>query len=524
MSKHVKIALGILTLGVVAIVGGKFALPLLDDFQQTDTSDARDTKGKITIGYDNWVGYFPLCSPEMKKRLRQSGYLLECVDDNADYSERYKKLADGKYDFAVGTVDSYLVNGAAQDYPGVIAAVIDESKGGDAIVAWEDKVASLDDLKSDKNLKIAFTPASPSDHLLKAISVHFDIPNLRNRRGWPIETDGSSQALQKLLKKESDVSVLWEPDVSKALAQSGIKRILGTEDTNQLIVDILLVNRRFSSKNPDVVDIVLRHYFRTLKHYRDNESQLIDDVANASDLKKDSVKALLNGVQWASLTDNAQRWYGVVSTSLPEEALIDTIDSTLEILTDYGDFSRNPIPNNDPYRLTNSSFVKRLFEKTSGSNTFGQAGANNANNVDYENSLSRSFDTLSAKNWAKLREIGTLKIRPIVFASGTHSLTLDGKSQLDAAAENLKHYPNYRLEIRGHTGLRGDKKQNKALSADRADAVKRYINITYGVDSDRMRSLGFGSERPLAKNSGESSRAYNYRLPRVELILVAEEL
>ena len=101
---------------------------------------------------------------------------------------------------------------------------------------------------------------------------------------------------------------------------------------------------------------------------------------------------------------------------------------------------------------------------------------------------------------------------------------MDGKSQLDAAAENLKHYPNYRLEIRGHTGLRGDKKENKTLSADRAEAVKRYISITYNVDSDRMRSLGFGRERPLSKKSGESSRAYNYRLPRVELILVAEEL
>lgn len=522
MSKHIKIAFGLLAVGVIAIVGGKFALPLLDDFRQTDSSDARDTKGTITIGYDNWVGYFPLCSPEMKKRLRQSGYLLECIDDNANYADRYKKLSDGKYDFAVGTVDSYLLNGEAQDYPGVITAVIDESKGGDAIVAWEDKVSSLDDLKSNTDLKIAFTPGSPSDHLLKAISVHFDIPSLRNRRGWPIETDGSSEALKKLLNKQSDVSVLWEPDVSKALAQKGVKRILSTEDTKQLIVDILLVNRRFSSRSPEVVDTVLRHYFRTLKHYRDNESQLIADVANASDLNTESTKALLSGVHWASLTDNAQRWFGIVSSSLPDEALIDTIDSTVEILTDYGDFSRNPIPNNDPYRLTNSSFVKRLYDKTSGASAFGQT--RKANQGAYENSLEKSFESLSDKKWSKLREIGTLKIRPIVFASGTYSLTLDGKAQLDAAAENLKHYPNYRLEIRGHTGLRGDKDKNKTLSADRAEAVKRYINVTYSVDSDRMRSLGFGSERPLSKKNGESSRAYNYRLPRVELILVAEEL
>ena len=122
-----------------------------------------------------------------------------------------------------------------------------------------------------------------------------------------------------------------------------------------------------------------------------------------------------------------------------------------------------------------------------------------------------------------LREVGTLKIRPIVFASGTYDLTLEGKSELDVAIENLKHYPNFRLEIRGHTGTRGDAKQNQILSQERADSVKRYLQITYGISKNRMRALGFGGTKPLQRKSGESFRSYNYRLPRVELVLVAEE-
>ena len=520
MGRHVKIALNVVLVGALAILAAKFLLPIFNDYTQTDTSDARATKGKITIGYDNWVGYFQLCSPEMKKRLRQSGYLLECIDDNANYADRFKKLSDGKYDFAVGTVDSYITNGEAEDYPGVIVAVIDESKGGDAVVAWKDSIKNLDDLKSDKPFKVAFTPDSPSSHLLKAISVHFDIPNLRNRRGWSEETNGSSEALKKLLNKEVEVAVLWEPDVSKALQQDGVTRIIGTEDTKQLIVDVLIANRSFSSKKPEVVNTVLDHYFRTLKYYRDNPEKLVADLTDELKIDKDTVNTMLSGVNWASLTDNVERWYGVTSSSIPEEALIDTIESSVDILMEHGSIKRNPIPNGDPYRITNSSFVKRLFERSDKS--FGFQGGDSKSIPT--NSVTIDFAALSDRNWDLLREVGTLKIRPIVFASGTSTITSEGKTQIDSMVESLKHYPRYRLEVRGHTGLRGDSALNKALSSDRADAVKQFLSASYSIDKDRIRSIGYGGERPLPKLNGESNRAYNYRLPRVELVLVAEEI
>lgn len=521
MGKHVKIAAVFLSIGLLVIAATKFVLPIIGDYLQTDSSDAKGTKGRITIGYDNWVGYFPLCSPEMKKRMRQSGYLLTCVDDGANYVERYSKLANGEYNFAVGTVDSYIVNGAAEDYPGVITAVLDESKGGDAIVAWGDTIASLDDFKKVKDFSIALTPDSPSEHLLKSVAVHFDIQKLRTEGAWLKNTNGSSDALKALAEKKVDAAVLWEPDVSRALALKGVKRILSTKDTRQLIVDILITNRRFSSKNPEVVELLLKNYFKTLKHYRDNDQQLIQDISKSTGLDNKAVKNLLNGVSWSTLTENVRRWYGTLSQSLSEEALIDTIESTIEILIEYGDIERNPIPNQDPYRITNSEFVNSLYEKNGLGGAFGDSTRNLASN---DESLLKEFDKLSESEWRRLSEIGTLKVRPIVFTSGTYRLTLEGKNQVDQAIENLKHYPNYRLEIRGHTGLRGDAKVNLELSSDRADSVKRYVNTTYNVDQDRMWAVGFGGDKPLKKQSGESSRAYNYRLPRVELVLVAEEL
>src|SRR5689334_981691 len=169
MSIHVKVFITIIVLGTIGILGYKFALPHLRDAFQRETSDAAATKGKITIGMDSWVGYFPLCSPEMSKRVRAEGYAIRCEDDQADLPKRLKKLADGELDFAVATVDAYVLNGAALDFPATVIAVIDESKGGDAIVARRAKIPNLEALKHATNAKIAFTPASPSEHLLKAI-------------------------------------------------------------------------------------------------------------------------------------------------------------------------------------------------------------------------------------------------------------------------------------------------------------------------------------------------------------------
>lgn len=522
MSKRLVFFFIIIVLGSAVILGIYFAQPYLADRKQRETSDARGTKGTITVGIDNWIGYFPLCSKEMKKRMRGSGYLFKCIDDQADYPSRMKELRKESLDFAVATVDSFILNGARENFPGIVVMVIDESKGGDAIVARKDKVESLESLKKSKEVKIAFTPSSPSEHLLKSVAVHFDIPMLRDRRGkWRVETDGSSQALKKLLAGKVDVAVLWEPDVSRALADSAIVKLLGTDDTHKLIVDILLANRDLVTDRPEVVQLVLSNYFRALKVYRDNPEKLAKEVVDATDLSRKQVDRMLKGVDWTTLSQNAVRWFGVTGQgTLAQEGLVETIESTVEILLDNKDFRKNPIPDEDAYRLKNRMFVETLHTRGIGG---GFSGGKDVSLATESASLERKFSSLSKQAWKALTEIGTLKIRPITFQSGTSALSFEGKRELDKAAANLKHYPNFRVIIRGHTGLRGDPQANQKLSLERAESVRRYLMVTYNVDGNRLHAVGLGAQKPLSRKPGESTRAYNYRLPRVELYLVSEE-
>lgn len=513
MSRHVVAAIVVVVLGVLAVLGVRFIGPVLREQMQRDTSDAAALRGRIRVGIDNWVGYFPLCSPEMRRRILADGYDLRCEDDRADYAARFQRLGDGELQFAVGTVDAYLLGGGGADFPGAIVAVLDESKGGDAIVANKAVVPTLDALKTARGVRITYTDASPSAHLFKSVGVHFDLPQMADAtRAWYLPSDGSADALKKLRAGEAQVAVLWQPDVSLALADPNLVKLMGTEDTDKLIVDILLASRKVIQEDPEIVGLLLRRYFETLDHYQRTPGQLRADVAQATALPVEQVEAMLDGVDWADLGENAALWFGTGSAAGRGNGLNEAIGSAAGILVAAGDVDQNPLPDQDPYRITNSQFVAALMAE--------QASAPVV--ADGNDGLSRGFAPLDEAGWSRLRPVGTLRIEAVSFARATAQVDTEGEAALKAVTEKLAHYPNFRLVVRGHTGTDGDAEANQALSRERAQAVSDYLQSHYGVDADRVLVLGLGSSEPLPRLPDESERAYRYRLPRVEFMLMAE--
>jgi outer membrane protein OmpA-like peptidoglycan-associated protein len=517
MNKRVVGALVLLVLGLIVIAGLYYALPLLLDKEQRETSNAKDTRGSISLALDNWTGYFILRSPEMKQQLRRQGWLLKIEDDNSDLPGRMKKLSEGQLDFAVATIDSYILNAMKLNYPGIIISVIDESKGGDAILARKEKVSNLDQIKANPDLRVAYTPDSPSHFLAKATSYHFNIPELLPKDKFKIETKGSEEALKKLLAGKTDIAILWEPDVSKALRNKEIVKILGTEDTERLIVDVLLVSRKFSKENPSTVKQFLSTYFQVLKLYSDDLPLLTKHLMQDSGLPEESVVPMLKGVRWVNLTENCERWFGISSPGMKgDEDIISTIESTVGVLKAAGDFNSSPLPNGDPYRIVYSNYLEELFLK-------GISGFTAKKGAETENSLEAKFSSLSPAEWDKLKEIRTLKV-DVNFQHGDSQLDLLAREAVDKSVEMLKHYPHFRVIIRGHTDTRGDPEENIKMSQERADTVAKYLEVTYSINSNRLRAIGLGGTKPLTKEPGETLRKWSYRLPRVELVLVREEL
>ncbi len=478
------------------------------------TSDVRDLKGECSIAIDSWIGYFPFKSPVFGNLMRDEGYRVKIVDDRADYAERMKMLKNGEIDFAVCTVDSYLLNGDKVNYPGAVIAVIDQSKGGDAIVAWKERIPNIEGLKNKDKLSIAFTPASPSEHLLKSIATHFDIPLFSGgNKKWRVEVNGAEEAYVKFMKREVDSAVLWEPHVTDALADPGVVKLIGSEDVENLIVDILIVNRKFAQEKPEVVSLVLKKYFEALNYYRASPARLKQDITVKLTMPEKSVDAMLKGVKWAYYTDNTE-WFGISNKNqLREPEIVNSINSSLKILIANGDFSKSPLIEGDPYTIINSSFVAGLY---------GAGEQKTTGEVKADDSLSRRFSKIPDSEWDKLTVVGSLKLRPVTFSSGTSLIDESGLAQIREITDSIRHYPNFRIMVKGHTGMKGDPEENRKLSLIRAQVVKKELEQSYGVDPNRVKAVGIGSGEPVSRQSDESDRAYDNRLKRVELFLLMD--
>jgi outer membrane protein OmpA-like peptidoglycan-associated protein len=90
---------------------------------------------------------------------------------------------------------------------------------------------------------------------------------------------------------------------------------------------------------------------------------------------------------------------------------------------------------------------------------------------------------------------------------------------VDNLATVLTKYPRTMITVAGYTDNTGRPDYNVKLSERRANAV-RFALIDRGVTGNRISTMGFGAENPVASNATPDGRAQNRR---VELHIVPDE-
>jgi hypothetical protein len=89
-------------------------------------------------------------------------------------------------------------------------------------------------------------------------------------------------------------------------------------------------------------------------------------------------------------------------------------------------------------------------------------------------------------------------------------------SALEVIIAVLKKNPGIKIEIQGHTDNTGPESYNQMLSEKRALAVKEYI-VNKGIESDRIKAVGFGATQNVASNETDAGRALNRRIDFVPI-------
>ena len=98
----------------------------------------------------------------------------------------------------------------------------------------------------------------------------------------------------------------------------------------------------------------------------------------------------------------------------------------------------------------------------------------------------------------------------VFFETDQTELTDQARSTLDKQAQWLQQYANYTFTIEGHADERGTREYNIALGARRAQNVRNYL-ASRGIQANRMRTVSYGKERPVAVCNDISCWSQNRR-------------
>jgi outer membrane protein OmpA-like peptidoglycan-associated protein len=102
-------------------------------------------------------------------------------------------------------------------------------------------------------------------------------------------------------------------------------------------------------------------------------------------------------------------------------------------------------------------------------------------------------------------------LRGVTFLPGRATLTAEAREILRDVASQLVENPQYKVQVSGHTDVRGTRARNLKLSVARARTVETFLEAN-GVPPTQVTSKGFGPDVPIASNKTAAGRAKNRRV------------
>lgn len=119
-------------------------------------------------------------------------------------------------------------------------------------------------------------------------------------------------------------------------------------------------------------------------------------------------------------------------------------------------------------------------------------------------------DRLQAETAAREAALAAFVGENIHFDFDSFLLSDRARQILVAKAEYLRTNPDITVIVEGHCDDRGTNEYNVALGERRAQSVKTFL-VNLGIDTNRLNTVSYGEERPIAMGHDEASLAENRR-------------
>jgi NitT/TauT family transport system substrate-binding protein len=380
-------------------------------------------------------------------------------------------------------------------HDGRAVIVVDNTQGGDAIIARDPSIRSVEDLADHSVALLQFTPSDGMT--IDAI----ENSSLTARRKASVKyvyinaEEGTAGVRAALESGSVDAAALWDPDLSLALKNiPGAHVVYSTKTATNLIYDVMVCDKRAldDPSNTATFQNFVAGWLEGVEVSRRDPNEAVDALVETEEffslLAKDQgrpfVKSLFANLVWTGLDDNA-RILGMVGGTNHYERVYRRFDG---IYRRAGALANPNSPVINPQDSFDYRFVRALLDKSQSA----QAAA----------AKPEFTFTESERKVAATREATVTKPVIVNFTSGSAELTKRAQKTIDEEmAPFIENNGSAYFEVSGNSDSTGARDLNMRLSRQRAQAVVDYLVRQWEFDVKRFQVVGNGPDRPLCNEA-----------------------
>lgn len=373
--------------------------------------------------------------------------------------------------------------------------IVDNTRGGDAVIARNPAIASIEDLAGRSVALLQFTPSHGM--LIDAI----ENSSLSARKKDSIRMvfinaeEGTAGVRAAFESANVEAAVLWDPDL--ALAQRAVKGsriVYSTKTATNLIFDVMVCDSRLLAKpeGQAVIQKFVEGWMEGVQAARSNPDNAVDALVNTEEFfklladkeGKPFIKSLFSNLVWTGVEDNA-RILGLAGGTNHYERVYRRFD---EIYRKAGALANPKSPVITPQDSFDYRFIKSML----------------ARDKSASEAAAKPQETFSQAALKDATQNAAIVTKPVMvgFSTGTAELTKRAQKTIDEEMvpfieNNGKAY----FEVSGNSDSTGSREVNLRISGARAKAVVDYLNVQWEFPRDRFKIVGNGPDRPLCNES-----------------------
>ncbi|MCM0755894.1 ABC transporter substrate-binding protein [Desulfovibrio aminophilus] len=251
-------------------------------------------EASLKIAHATWVGYGPLYIAKEQGIFQNNGLNVELtvIEDESQYAAA---MASGSIDGVGNVLDREVIH-YAKGTPEMVVCAMDESAGGDGIVA-SGAIKTLADLKGK------------TVGLDKSTTSYFFFLTALKKAGvaenaLTIQEMAASDAGAAFVAERLDAAVTWEPWLTKASERKGGHVLVTSRDFPRTIVDVLVLRKEAVEKNPGADAALAKSWNEAVAWYKANPDAGNALMAKAMGLKTEEMADMAKGVRFFGKTEN----------------------------------------------------------------------------------------------------------------------------------------------------------------------------------------------------------------------------